>query len=85
MQDLHLLPQVLCDYHPIAASNDQKLESEVEINVSPPGTLVVATSKSGRSYSYENFAAGVGSITKIEVLDAPDLADSLAHNAHWLG
>ena len=39
----------------------------------------MATSKSGRSYSYENFAAGVGSITKIEVLDAPDLADSLAH------
>ena len=39
----------------------------------------MATSKWGCSYPYENFAAGVGSITKIEVLDAPGLVESLAY------
>ena len=55
------------------------VESEVEINVPPPGTLVVITGKLGPSYRYGDFAAGVSSVTEIEVLAAPGFVDSLAH------
>lgn len=55
------------------------VESELEITVPPPGTLVVITGKLGRSYRYGNFAAGVSSVTQIEILAAPGFLDSLAH------
>ena len=37
------------------------------------------TGKLGRSYRYGDFAAGVSSVTEIEVLAAPGFVDSLAH------
>jgi competence protein ComEC len=55
------------------------VESEVEITVPPPGTLVEITGKLGRSYRYGNFAAGVSSVTQIEVLAVPGFLDLLAH------
>ncbi len=55
------------------------VEFEVEVDVPPPGTSVVITGKLGQSYRYGNFAAGVSSVSSIEVIAAPGFIDSLAH------
>ncbi len=55
------------------------VEIEVEVDVPPPGTSVVITGKLGQSYRYGNFAAGVSSVSSIEVIAAPGFIDSLAH------
>ncbi len=55
------------------------VEIEVEVDVPPPGTSVVITGKLGQSYRYGNFAAGVSSVSSIEVIAAPGFIDLLAH------
>jgi len=54
------------------------VEVEVEVGVPPPGTAVVITGKLGQSYRYGNFAAGVSSVSSIEVVSAHGFIDSLA-------
>jgi competence protein ComEC len=54
------------------------VEVEAEVVVPPPGSSVVITGKLGQSYRYGNFAAGLISVSNIEVISAPGLLDSLA-------
>ena len=54
------------------------VEVEAEVVVPPPGSSVVITGKLGRSFRYGNFAAGVSSVSSIEVISAPGFIDSLA-------
>ncbi len=55
------------------------VEVEVEVDIPPPGTAVVITGKLGQPYRYGNFAAGVDSVSSIDVIAAPGFLDSLAH------
>jgi competence protein ComEC len=54
------------------------VEVEAEVVVPPPGSSVVIAGKLGRSFRYGNFAAGVSSVSSIEVISAPGFIDSLA-------
>lgn len=54
------------------------VEFEAEVVVPPPGSSVVITGKLGPSFRYGNFAAGVSSVSSIEVISAPGFVDSLA-------
>jgi competence protein ComEC len=54
------------------------VEVEAEVVVPPPGSSVVITGKLGRSFRYGNFAAGVSSVSSIEVISAPGFIDSMA-------
>lgn len=56
------------------------VEVEAEIVVPPPGSWVVITGKLGQSFRYGNFAAGVSSVSGIEVLAGPGFVDSLAQS-----
>lgn len=54
------------------------VEVESEVVVPPPGSKVVVTGKLGQSYRYGNFAAGISSVSSIEVIDTPGIVDSIA-------
>jgi competence protein ComEC len=54
------------------------VEVEAEVVVPPPGSSVVITGKLGQSFRYGNFAAGLSSVSSIEVISAPGFIDSLA-------
>lgn len=54
------------------------VEFEAEVVVPRPGSSVVIEGKLGQSYRYGNFAAGMNSVSIIEVVSAPGFLDSLA-------
>ncbi len=56
------------------------VEVEAEVVVPPPGSSVVITGKLGQSFRYGNFAAGVSSVSDIEVISGPGFVDSLAQS-----
>lgn len=56
------------------------VEIKAEVVVPPPGSSVVITGKLGQSFRYGNFAAGVSSVSSIEVITGPGFVDSLAQS-----
>jgi competence protein ComEC len=56
------------------------VEVEAGDVVPPPGSSVILTGKLGQTYRYGNFAAGVSSLSGIEVISSPGFVDSLAQS-----
>jgi competence protein ComEC len=56
------------------------VELAAEVVAPPPGSSVVVTGKLGQSFRYGNFAAGVSSVSGIEVNGGPGFVDSLAQS-----
>jgi competence protein ComEC len=54
------------------------VEIEADVIAPPPGSSVVITGKLGQSFRYGNFAAGVSSVSSVEVISSPGFVDSLA-------
>lgn len=56
------------------------VEVEAGVVVPPPGSSVTLTGNLDQSYRYGNFAAGVSSVSGIEVMSSPGFVDSLAQS-----